>query len=66
MNQPGNAPELLEVQTLNLKSMLETLFNEGDEKNVDRFRVSDCQPLWVEPVNTGRFPLGAPLTSISV
>ena len=29
-----------------------TEFRLGSEKRVVRFRVSDCQPLWVAPVNT--------------
>ena len=66
MNQPGKDPELLDVQTLNLNSTDATELMLGSEKRVVRFRVSDCQPLWVAPVKTGRLPLGAPLTSISV
>ena len=56
--------ELFEVQTLNLNSMEVELLRLVSEKNDERLRVSDCQPLCEEPVKTGRSPEGAPCTSM--
>ena len=64
MNHPGVVAELFEVQTLNLNSMLVELLRPGSEKNDERLRVSDCQPLCVEPEKTGKSPEGAPWTSM--
>ena len=62
MNHPGVVAELFEVQTLNLNSMEVELLRLVSEKNDERLRVSDCQPLCEEPVKTGRSPEGAPCT----